>query len=105
MRAGQGGEGIAVLRGTESGRQWRVMEAVGSEQGGSPPAPAESLTPASTTAAAAFPRSLKEPGRQSTWQARSQNFQHCCQAHGENLGSSAGYADTSLLGELHLMSY
>lgn len=81
-----------------------MMEAVGSEQGGSPPPPAEFQTPASTTAAAALPRSLKEPRRESTWQARSQDFQHCCQAHGKNLGSGAGYIDTSLLGELHLMS-
>ena len=101
----KGGEGIGALQGIESGRQWRVMEAVGSEQGGSLLPPAEFLTPASTTAAAALPHSLKEPRRESTWQARSQDFQHCCQVHGENLGSGAGYTDTSQLGELHFISY
>ena len=67
VHAGQGGGGIGVLQGIESGRQWRVTEAGVSEQGGSPPPPAGFLTPGSTTAAAAFSRSLKEPRRESTF--------------------------------------
>ena len=82
-----------------------MVEAVGSEQGGSPPPPAEFLTLASTTAAAALSRSLKEPRRESICRHTARISSTAARLMGGNLGSDAGYRDTSLLGELHLMAY